>query len=289
MREALGPTALANLIRMIRSESPNPILVVEGEDDKFVVEPHLDSHVRVLPGNIGKRSIVLVANELSLERLFFLLDKDLDEVIPADGTELPQHVVRSNSHDILMDLVSADSSYLERAVRALTRKASPQREQLPSAQTLIDTSFDLAWCLVPVRIANQRYRFGIKLRDFPYGALSSVSPTWEEVAQTAAFKRSREVSVPDLLEAIELERSAALELGRELVGDHDFFGAVSRVLKEFGADKITREHVETAFLATIDCALVAKAKWAAELDLLMQNQGLRAFDCPHSEHEKAAA
>lgn len=289
MKEALGPTALANLIRMIRSESPNPILVVEGEDDKFVVEPHLDSQVRVLPGNIGKSSIILAAKELSVERLFFLLDRDLDDVILAEGTEFPKNVIRSNSHDLLMDLVSADSTYLERAVRALTRKANQQSEEQSSAQTLIDKSFDLAWCLVPVRIANQRRRFGIRLRDFPYGALSSVSPTWEEVARTAAFKRSREVSLPILLEAIESERTAALKLGRQLVGDHDFFGAVSRVLRESGADKITREHVETAFLSTVDCTLVAKAKWSAELGSLMQEQGIQAFDCPHHENEKAAA
>lgn len=280
MRGAINASTIFGTIVMARQGSSSLILVIEGDDDHFLIDSHVNDGDVILIGGNGRPKLLEAAEKAErrgIRGVRFLVDVDYDRFArPTD--QFPANVIASKHHDAVMDLIMANIGLLDRVIDSHSRSARRRGVQFdtPAAR---EAAFELAATVAPLRIVNERAGHNLTLKKFPFGDLPSISPTAIELAQAAIKRSATTVTDVDLAAQITAEHS---HLGLDkavLVGDHDLFRALSRVLREYGVTAVA-DSMWTAFLPGVMCAELAGTDWYREVEAWGAANARTTFTCP---------
>lgn len=279
MKEMLSRQTLFNTVAMIHMESRALILVVEGEDDHFILRPHATQELLIVCG-YGRPSVLgaaHLAEVARLERVAFLVDADYDRFGPKRS--YPSAVIVSENHDLVIDLIMASTTVIDRVIEAHARSACRHGNATLDPADMRLQALDLASRVALLRVVNERDRLNLNLARYPFGRLTSTSPSYEEIARLAV-ERSRDncdpVAVAQEMQLIEQWAAPAAALP----GDHDFFGALARVLSDNCAANITARSLEAGYLGAISCATLAGTPWFQRVGGWSSSRDAHAFSCP---------
>ncbi len=266
---------------MVRQEIRLPILVVEGDDDYFVLEKHKSDDLYLITGG-GGRPMVLAAAALaqrhSLPAVKFLADADFDRFVnPAHAH--PENVVLSHHHDFFMDLIFAQPHIIDWVIQTHYRSALRRNGNTAQPPELRKMAVLLAARLAALRIVNERKGLGLNLKEFPFGKFRSLEPTVDAIARIAIERSDTALSVDELVLEIEEESAHKSAEINFLVGDHDFFRALARVLDQYKI-KVSDTTLCSSFISALNCGLIMTAKWYETITHWCSTYGYTAFRCP---------
>lgn len=281
MKGALNEDTFFATVAMARNGTARLILVVEGDDDYLLIEPHANPRQLVVIQGVGGRSSVLSVaqriEEESIDGIRVLVDADYGRFVDADRG-LPGNVIASTNHDAMIDIVLLSPRLLTRIVDTHCRTARRNGATIDTKKVCSD-AFQLAAALAPLRIVNERRKYELRLADFPFGRVSSTTPSSMELA-SLAVGRSRTSVTADALAAEVDEEQSKIEAGDlRIVGDHDYFAALASVLAFSGAN-ISSKALWSGFLGAVTCEHVARPAWFAEIRDWGLANSRELFACP---------
>lgn len=289
MNPEVEANVLFNTIAMIRPEHSGGILVIEGDDDHLILYRHVQSDVSVLLGRGGKGA-VLAAARLAQERdvrgVLFLVDADYDR-ITGDSAEYPASVALSTTHDFFMDALRADVSVIDRIIEVHARAAVRRLGLDLSAESVRREAVALAGRVSLLRVANGVHRLGLTLRRFPFGGLPSSHPSDEELARVALGRSSVEISVEQIVAHLKAVRSNYPN-AHAIIGDHDFFDALARVMSDRGANGVSGATMFSSFMSSLECRHIATTGWGNSLRAWAPERRAGVLRCPCGSSERAA-
>lgn len=283
MKEALTANVFFNTIALARQNVRSLILVVEGDEDNFLMKAHVNAVDVLLIAGVGGRTNVLRAAALAeangLGGLKFLVDADYSSFIEPDA-DYPGNVLLSKHHDAIIDVLVPNSRLVERAIEVHTRSVARKGVQVNTEEIRRD-AYLLAASVAPLRIANDRNGYGLRLADFPFGELSTLRPSETDLAdlvvKRSGFKWSRVGIESDMRAELTLLDGVKIE---HLVGDHDLIRALAAVLRARGVSALSPDALWTGILLAMQCAHLAAANWYSAIsDWALSNSRL-AFACP---------
>lgn len=276
MRESLNFNTLFNTIAMVRSEISKLMVVVEGDDDFHLLTYHRSDDIVLMPGQGGKPHVLAAAAlsaQQSVTGVLFLVDRDYDNYTLTTDP-YPPNVISSKRHDFFADIVESGTHVMDALISTHTRSSRRSGSDLNPGTIRLE-AINLAAQLAPFRIVNEKLDLGLNFRNFPFGNLVTINPSPIQLAEMIV-NRSNTTWTADQLHTLVTSETA--ELGddlMDLVGDHDFFRALSRVLANYGVKKETPEGLLNSFLTNLisNCGpLIATDwhrkvnEWAAEFD-----------------------
>jgi len=282
MRESLNSNTLFNMLAMIRAESMRPILVVEGDDDLFLIKPHVHERTHLIKGTGGKLAVLMSARLADTNRLsgvLFLIDSDFDSVL-GENRPYPAAVASSTHHDVIMDTLLVNRPILIRVIEAHCRHASRRIKTDVNFAALLEDALELAARIAHLRIVNQRDELGLILRDFPFGLMKAISPEPVEIARLALTRSKSSVTLADLAQKLEESIARSDYESVHIIGDHDLFRALSRVLSLNGITGIGADQIWTSTLAAIQCEHLMKTPWFLAINTWSATQEEPGFKCP---------
>lgn len=280
MREHLTAQTFFNTIALARQASPSLILVVEGDDDHFILNDHINSDDVLLIAGIGGRPAILAAAQMvddhTIGGVRFLVDAEYDAYL-VEQVSYPSAVVLASNHDIAMDVVLTSVRHLDRVINAHSRSARRSGATLGTADART-SAVGLARSVGFLRVLNERRQLGLRLRDFPFGSLRSHTPSSQELVNAAASRSSSAVDTANVTAELEMLR---LDLGTDdirIVGDHDFFGALAFILRRHGVS-VSKEMLWASFLSSVDCTSITETDWYPHLRDWGEKNERTTFTC----------
>ncbi|MFK4836948.1 hypothetical protein ACI3KY_14585 [Microbacterium sp. ZW T2_14] len=281
MRSALTGETLFATVLLTRQATSELILVVEGDDDHFLFEAHINEHdVRLVRGTGGKSNVLhaaALAEQQRLRGVRFFVDSDFD-ALASPPVRYPENVTSSSNHDVLMDVLLAGQVLLHRVIDTHSRAARMAGTTF-STSDVREQAFALAAAMVPLRIANETEQWELRLRDFPLGNVSSLPVSETELAAIAIGRSSTALAVETITSGTARIADRLPQQHDQFVGDHDFFSALSRVLRDHGVTAGARSLL-TAFLAGLLCAHLGATDWYRDLVGWGETHGRMTFSCP---------
>lgn len=283
MREALTADTLFNTVAMVKEDIPTPILVVEGDDDCFVLKRHKTEECFILPGSGGRGNVLkaaTLANRRGIDGVIFLVDADYDRIADPNS-QFPPNVVSTIAHDFFMDLIAADARIIDRVIETAMRGRSRNlNTSTPSASQVREEALALAACLAPLRVANDSDALNLNFKGFPFAALATTSPSNQEVASLVLSRSETEISVHDLVHRME-DVAPTLPLDSVLVvGDHDFFRALVSILRKYGVSRTSVESLFNSFIEAIRCSSLTATQFYREVVNWFRQRDFLPFACP---------
>ncbi|MHA3020458.1 hypothetical protein ACXPWS_09300 [Mycobacterium sp. BMJ-28] len=281
MREFLNSDTLFNTIAMLRSGTDGLILVVEGSDDRHVIERHVHHSVTVLCGQGGKQELVEAAalvDARQVSKVRVLIDRDYDN---HSGPVEPYAdcIVASTNHDLVMDLLLVDLAIIYRVIDAHTR--GPAVMPRVRAADVFAEALIIAARVSTLRMLSLKNRWDLNLANFPFGRFSGSRPNPQAVVRLA-LERSKPGPKPTpVLKQLRSELKANADRLVKVVGDHDFFGAVAFVLRRSGYAGIGESSLAASFFAAVDCSSVSKTDWFNDIEAWSTGvENAPCFVCP---------
>lgn len=279
MREALNQNTLFSTLLLARQNTPRLILVIEGEDDYFVLKKHHNDNDALLLEGKG-RGITLETARLALEYgltgVRFLVDADFDRITQPDLSYSP-NVITSTCHDVVMDLVTAGIENLDRVISAHARKEERKGVSIDPAKIRAE-AIGLAGTLVPIRTVNETQSMNLTVSGFPFGALKAIPPSMDDVCTLVVQRSYTELSVTLVVAEVENCPDHGFD-PYHVVGDHDFFNALNRVLSEYGI-RVGSEILFASFLATVACTQIMLTDWYEAISRWGLENNRVIFNCP---------
>ena len=286
-----------NEIRMMQSKKGDVILVVEGKEDKSILQYHTNSdHVNILYSH-GKHKALAGARHIhdkKISGVFFLVDLDYDD-ISVLKQEFPS-VIFSTSHDLFMDVIISNIDIICRVISfllmgVLDGKNEAEIDAFKSAVKFFKEAVDLSNRVAVVSLKSCANNLKLKTRDFPFGALKSINPSNEEIAELIQVRSSDSSmsieSIADLIppSRIDGEKSLSIDEVRGIlsrVGDHNFISSLCKVMSHYYRDtsRYGEKHIRSSFLAAISCECLEKVGWFRDLHHKLSAIDIEIFSCP---------
>lgn len=281
MRGALTGDTLFATVLLTRQATKELILVVEGDDDHYVFEAHInDRDVRLVMGTGGKPNVLRaaeIADAQDLKGVRFFVDADFDRAAETP-VAYPANVTVSTNHDTLMDVVLGGDLLLDRVIDTHCRAARRAGNEFTTEEVRRE-AMELAGTMVPLRVANEDGGLGLRLRDFPLGNVTALPAQVAELAQIAIARSNTSLTIDEVVQRVGVTNAVLTNAREPLVGDHDFFRALSRVLRSKGVTA-GAESLLTAFLAGMLCAHLGVTDWYVELTAWGAAHNRTTFACP---------
>lgn len=288
VKEYLNENTLFTTVKMYIEESSQLLLVVEGDDDHLVLKEHCTNDLRLIAG-IGGREQVLrsaaLASSQNLRGVRFLVDRDYEN-FKASKCSYPENVCLSTGHDMFMDLLANDPKLLRRVIDVHTagaRRRPVKKENslppIPEPLTIAEEALTLAAHLAAVRIVDARRNLNLDFKRFSFGSLKVSEFDTYVIANEIMVRCEQNVDL-----AVEVVSECVLvhhEIRGQhafVVGDHDFFSALARVLKCFQIS-ISDEFLQKAFIMGVSCTSVAAGGWFDEIQSWCALNSRTGFDC----------
>ena len=173
------PNEIATEIRMRRSQSPRTLLIVEGRDDRLLMEAFispLTCRIEVAEGKQNVCDVIDILDAEGFNGVLGLIDADFDRI---EGIPDRSHnLVMPECHDLIMMLVRSPA--LDRTLTELGSR--PKLETFK--ENFLDALLDRALSVGYLRLYSLRERIDLRFRNLTYSAWISRSSF---VADTAAL------------------------------------------------------------------------------------------------------
>ncbi|WP_336992426.1 hypothetical protein [Leucobacter sp. VD1] len=281
MKGALNENTVFATVAMARQASHALLIVVEGDDDHFILKDHLNHHdVVLIAGNGGKGNVLRAASLADARKVGgvrFLVDSDLDRFV-SPPVQYPANVLVSTTHDVVTDLLFQSPIQVEKIIDSHSRKARRKGVQFSTSAVWAEAC-ELAAALAPLRIVNERHGYGLNFQDFPFGKVSDLPASNSSLSEIAVSRSNTSLTATDLSGMVDAETSHKDIEIKYLFGDHDFFGALGRVLKSKGVHA-SSDSLVTTFLAGILCSHLTSTDWCGSLASWGERYGRKLFVCP---------
>lgn len=260
------------------------VLVVEGHDDRLVLEPHVSEKLILLAGAGGKQNVLKAAkfaHDKGFSNVRFLVDRDYDDYA-VDPVLSLENVIYTSTHDMFIDIATGNPSLLLRIIEVKTDSArrSNGGSSVPSSNDILVSAFSLATSLAAVRIVNERRKLSLNFKDFPFGKIEPGETNVQIIAEIVISRsnpKDRNIEDKVILSESETIRGE-IDEKRALVGDHDFFDALAGVLRSFGI-KEKGKKLQESFIIKIDCQSLVNLEWFRKLTEWGNSFGIMIFDC----------
>ncbi|MEV7619132.1 hypothetical protein AB0N59_03235 [Microbacterium sp. NPDC089321] len=282
MRSALNANTFYNTVALARQNVRTLILVVEGDDDHLLVKRHVNDEDVLLIAGVGGKPVVLdaarIAERRNLRGVRFMIDIDYDP-FTSPTLRYPANVIESKNHDAIMDVLIIAGDLIEWVMEAYARSSLRSGAWLDTSKARED-AYVLAASVAPLRVANDRHQYGLKLSKFPFGQLPNAQPGPADLARLVVMRSGNTRTQADVEADIIAE---ATHLGTDhvrLVGDHDYFRALAKVLQLAGVTGVTAENLWTGVLVAIACVHLGATDWYQRLSEWGAANSRATFTCP---------
>lgn len=242
MNELYNQASFCNTIIMLL-EAGRKVIVTEGDVDFDILYPHIHDDVELVRGTGGREHVLKVAEDIRGQGYIdalFLVDRDFDGVLKF-SREFGEGVLPSRCHDFIMDLLEGYPKLLGTILdQMLARKRrSPEsktRADLTS-RMLVEDAIDYAFKLSAVRIHSLnnilKWEFHRPILTTFDGAIGTIYQIVERVLQKNHCD-SISARIDSIVEDVENVWKSLNGKKMSLVGDHDFFDALSVVCRREG-------------------------------------------------------
>ena len=275
MREYENENTLHNAIALAVSGDRNSLVVVmEGDDDPFLLKGWVGDSIRVMSGSGGKGQVIRVAQQFERrgqDRVKFVVDRDYDDFASC-AVEYPSNVLSSCHHDCFVDVLAAHERLLPTVVDyhldAARRSRGSKGELVTSlsVEAIVTRCFDLASMLAACRIVDYHHSLGLNFKCFKY-----VGHSIDDLNTSYIMQRLIE-SNPSL----ELEPASFCAEAEAVlcdvrmrsfppVGDHDLFAALNFVVSKYSSAP-SEKTLRVAVLSSLSVAILRRISWCKALE-----------------------
>lgn len=275
-----------NFIAMLSAHySDSLIVVMEGNDDPFLLKNWVSSSVIVRHGEGGKGQILRVAERFVAEgndRVRFVVDRDYDDyAVPS--VVYPNNVVVSRYHDCFVDVLSVNEYLLAQIVdyRLDSRRRSDSKYaelvQGVSVTSLVDRAFELASMMAACRIVDLRSDLNLNFKAFKFVGHDNEMLNASYIMRVLHVGSvGSDVVLNERCDQVERIASELRSFDFPLVGDHDLFAAVNYVVRAYGQslpDKVIR----TSIITSISVLVLRELIWCNVLEDWANSHGISFF------------
>lgn len=286
MRSYENHNTFHNFIAMLSAHSSDSLIVVmEGDDDPFLLKNWVSGSVIVRAGQGGKGQILRVAERFVAEgndRVRFVVDRDYDD-FAVPSVVYPSNVVVSHHHDCFVDVLSVNQYLLAQIVdyRLDSRRRSDNKyadlARGASVASLVDRAFELASMLAACRIVDLRGALNLNFKAFKFVGHDNEMLNASYIMRVlhVGFGGS-DVVLNDRCDKVERIASELGLLDFPLVGDHDLFAAVNYVLGEYG-QSVPDKLIRTSIISSISILVLRELIWCNVLEDWANSHGISFF------------
>ena len=161
------PVAIANEIRMKRSQFAGSFLIVEGSDDRRFMEPFTcknTCNITVAQGKENVREVITILEEAHFEGIIGLIDADFDRI--ENRRETSHNIVKPDRHDL--ETMLLHSLALD---KLLVEYGSPEKLQsFGSTESVLNTLLEMASPLANLRLHSRRNNLSIRFDGLNYSS-----------------------------------------------------------------------------------------------------------------------
>ncbi|MFD6156399.1 hypothetical protein ACFWF7_38630 [Nocardia sp. NPDC060256] len=257
MREALdGDTVFADMM-MMRQVDSRIVLLVEGEEDTDVVDPHLnEDNCRSEIGH-GKHAVLRAAELVTQNKVsgvLFAVDKDFDD--PTKIRLTHRHISVSEYYDLHSDILINCHESIKRLTICHTKR--DKFKIPPSSGSITTTIIEIAGPLGMLRYWSVKNQIGLNLAKFPSHLLVEASERNSLFDETVhiAYLRSTglTVSETDMINALKQMASANSNLA-PFCQSHDMIDIFSALIRQRWGGSVGKDYLANALRASVafDC------------------------------------
>lgn len=255
--ETVSGRTLYNQFLMVIEVDARPWILVEGDDECHVLEPHIDRrYFRTVPAH-GKRN-VLSALELfrtsDEPRVFFVVDRDFG---PENHMEDPR-LSRSTAYDLEAEILIDCPGVARQLLITHCRKEKFPPLSDAAADQMLTAGRWLAACLGAIRLASHDRNLGIKTSGFSF---HEIVPLVGRGSSIAAIRRSaalRTKTVVGDMPSIREIREVALGDHRRVICGHDLVASLAAIVGRVRGRTVHRGDFRSAFHSAVSCAVLAR-------------------------------
>lgn len=274
MRESITPQTEFNTFCMLAQEIPDLFLYVEGEDDEDLLRAHAAPGVRIRRVEGGKPAsleFARLAEDAGAKRVRVLVDRDFDF---REGAENSSIVLRSDSHDIFMDIVSSSLRPLNRVIENEIRLLQRTKDEKKSRKAMrlnvhdvMSRARDASVCVAAVRSADAEGSSALNFHRVRFDNLVANPPRVHDVLSQLGVETSpatRDEINQRFLAAVDRLLGHFVRDAYRFIGDHDLFGALAAQLRRGGSKKGHRD-LQRDFILAVRCDDLRALAWFGAL------------------------
>ncbi|MDG5807512.1 hypothetical protein P9869_33575 [Streptomyces ossamyceticus] len=281
MRELLTADDLFSHLLIMRGVSDKKFILVEGDDDCGLIDPHLNADVcETLPS--GGKTVVLGAAELAEKQgmtgVGVVLDLDWSDLLYPRIVK--PYVFYTDSYDIDATAYAVDQNVVGFVVNQSDRDRLRSLVPKDSARTLSAVAKEVAHAVGVIRFLSEKFRWELKMREFPthLAITDDVKVDIEKIVEVS-LQRSPNASVAkeDVLAEFRKHAPSVSDRFRYCSG-HDLLSAVAALLRKVGG-QVSAKSAGIALRSAFGCNSVAQSSLFQSIHSWGARQGCAILDC----------
>lgn len=262
----------------MRQVDQRAIVLVEGQEDTALIDPHLNQEACRSEIAFGKQAVLRAAHlaELSgYSTVYAVVDRDFDS--ETDLQEYGGHISVSEYYDMQVDIFRHCPGILQRLLAAHADREKLRSHMHRLATRADDLLVQIAGRVGALRLLSVKKTLGILLKDFPMAPLIEAHENGELVEKISviAIGRTKAVDKPtaadlqSMLEATIAEHNLAL-----LCAGHDLVNLLSALASGRWGGPSGSDAMGRAYRSTTDWECFAKLRVCADLRTWGEESGL---------------
>ncbi len=283
MKEFLTGDDLYAHVMMLRGVSNKTYILVEGDDDCGLIDPHLNSAVcETIPGH-GKnatRGAAEIAESQNVSRVGAVLDLDWSDILyPRSASS---NIFYTDHFDSDALAFSRKRNVSSVAVNFGSRDLLRQHLGSHDASRVWDSVVCVAFPVGVIRYLSEKNRWELFLRNFPIHEVLSGEQCvvdFRKLVEVAVSRSSRpNVSIESAIKALECEISKAENTYRYCCG-HDLLGALAAFFKRVLGKQFSARSAGAAIRAAFSCSDAQESELFMAIDRWGRESGTDVLSC----------
>lgn len=281
MRELLTADDLFSHLLIMRGVSDKKYILVEGDDDCGLIDPHLNEDVcETLPS--GGKSVVLGAAELAEEQgmdgVGVVLDLDWSDLL---YPRIPKpYVFYTDFYDIDATAYANDQSVIGFIINQADRDKLRALAPKDSARALSNAAKEVALSIGVIRFLSEKSRWELRMREFPthLAIAEDIKVDTERIAEVA-LQRSPNASVAKEDVLAEFRKHAPLISDQfRYCSGHDLLSAIAALLRKVGG-QVSAKSVGVALRSAFSCQRASQSDLFTAIHAWGASQGCAVLSC----------
>jgi hypothetical protein len=268
-------------IVLLRTVNDKTIVIVEGDTDCAVLDPHLDLRSCESMPSGSKTSATgaaKIADEQGMERVVALVDRDWVGVLQ-ESNDSP-NVFYTDAYDMESTLLAL-AGIRERMLSAFADRDKLRRYTEEDSRHPLNVAHRASAALAGFRYSSTRNSWGIGVRKFPIETIMDLDGGESDIAllcKIAVLKNRSSQDPKDLV--AEVESAYDWLKGRvDLHSGHDVMKALSYALNQRFNSSVTPESLASALRAATGCGDISAAGFFRELQGWATTSGRPLWRC----------
>ncbi|MFG2095352.1 hypothetical protein [Streptomyces sp. NPDC048612] len=280
MRELLTADDLFAHLMILRGVSNKRFILVEGDDDFGMIDPHLDEKVcETLP--TGGKSVVLRAAEIAQEQgvtgVGVVLDLDWADLLYPRFQR--SYVFYTDFYDIDATAFAPRQSVIGVITNSVKREKLRECAQ-DGMGSLLESIVEAAKFVGILRFLSERNRWELHLRDFPVHLVigEGFHIDLDRLASVVMQRSPRaQIEIEILLSRLK-EESLKVHDSYRYCSGHDLLAATAAIIRKIGG-QVSSKSVGASLRSAFSCHDVSSSKLFSDIANWGQSQGVKLLTC----------